>query len=175
MCWQRDLSENRPWASSVRCGVHVNSPVTLISNQQESNRTSRNEEFSKFASHSGGSFKPSHTIGGMSRNDGGMEIMYIFLDNYAIRRCSEIRPDSFEGQSGRSDWIQAAFEQQSKDSDDIWIAFQLNSCNIEIDSGSNRNAFEVHSGSFRGAFGTFWQDLKWLAVSILLRRRSECF
>ena len=55
-------------------------PVTLIPNQQESSRTSRNEEFSKFAPHSGGNFKPSHTRGGMSRNDGGMEIIYIFLD-----------------------------------------------------------------------------------------------
>ena len=27
----------------------------------------------------------------------------------------------------------------------------------------------------RGAFGTFWQDLKWLGVSILPRMRSECF
>ena len=32
-------------------------------------------------------------------------------------------------------------------------AFQLNSCNIEIDSGSNRNAFEVHSGSFEAHSG----------------------
>ena len=44
--------------------------------------------------------------------------------------------------------VPTEFERQSKDSDDIWIAFQLNSCNIEIDSGSNRNAFEVHSGSY---------------------------
>ena len=142
----------------------ANTPVTLISNQQESSRTSRNEEFSKFAPHSGGNFKPSHNRGGMSRNDDtcGMEIIYIFLYRYAIRRCSELRPDSFEGQSGRSDWIRAAFERQSKDSDDIWIAFQLNSCNIEIDSGSNRNAFEVHSGSFEahsGHSGRIWSGL----------------
>ena len=78
---------------------------------------------------------PSHTRGGMSRNDVEMEIIYI--PGYAIRRCSELRPDSFEG--------------QSKDSDDIWIAFQLNSFNIEIDSGSNRNAFDVHSGSIAEA------------------------
>ena len=124
---------------------------------------------------SGGNFKPSHTRGAMSRNDGGMEIIYIFLDD-AIRRCSELRPDLFEGQSGRSDWIRAAFERQSKDSDDIWIAFQLNSCNIEIDSGSNRNALEVHSGSFEahsGHSGRVWSGLPFR--SILLRRRSECF
>ena len=125
------------------------------------NQPSRNEEFSKFAPHSEGNFKPSHTRGGMSRNDGGMEIINIFLD-HAIRRGSELRPDSFEGQSGRSDWIRAAFERQSKDSDDIWISFQLNSCNIEIDSGSNRNAFEVHSGSFEahsGHSGRIWSGL----------------
>ena len=139
----------------------ANTPVTLIRNQQESSRTSRNEEFSKFAPHSGGNFKPSHTRGGMSRNDGGMEILYN-IPRYAIRRCSELRPDSFEGQSGRSDCIRAAFERQSKDSDDIWIAFQLNSFNIEIDSGSNRNAFEVHSGSFEahsGHSGRIWSGL----------------
>ena len=58
-------------------------------------------------------------------------------------------------------WIRAAFERQSKDSD-IWIAFQLNSCNIEIYSGSNRNAFEVHSGSFEahsGHSGRIWSGL----------------
>ena len=43
---------------------------------------------------------------------------YLYIPRYAIRRCSELRPDSFEGQSGRSDWIRAAFERQSKDSDD---------------------------------------------------------
>ena len=82
-----------------------------------------------------------------------------FIPRYAIRRCSELRPDSFEGQSGRCDWIRAAFERQSKYSDDIWIAFQLNSGNIEIDSGSNRNAFEVHSGPFEahsGHSGRIW-------------------
>ena len=48
-----------------------------------------------------------------------------------------------------------------------WFLLIPNKCdggfnieNIEIDSGGNRDAFEVHSG-------TFWQDLKWLAVSIL--------
>ena len=87
---------------------------------------------------------------------------YLYIPRYAIRRCSELRADSFEGQSGRSDWIRAAFERQSKDSDDILIAFQLNSCNIEIDSRSNRNAIEVHSGSFEahsGHSGRIWSGL----------------
>ena len=44
----------------------VYTPVTLIPNQQESSRTSRNEEFSKFAPQSGGHFKPSHTRAGMT-------------------------------------------------------------------------------------------------------------
>ena len=38
--------------------VTLNTPVTLIRNQQESSRTSRNEGFSKFAPHSAGNFKP---------------------------------------------------------------------------------------------------------------------
>ena len=37
--------------------------------------------------------------------------------------------------------------------DGIRSAFQLNFLNIEIDSGSNRNAFEVHSGSFEALSG----------------------
>ena len=137
-------------------------PVTLIPNQQESSRTSRNEEFSRFAPHSGGNFKPSHTRGGRNEPEWRRNGNYLYIPRYAIRRCSELRPDSFEGQSGRSDWIRAAFERQSKDSSDIWIAFQLNSCNIEIDSGSNRNAFEVHSGSFEahsGHSGRIWSGL----------------
>ena len=73
------------WTSlKSSCTAHsiINTTVTLIRNQQESSRTSRNEEFSKFAPHSGGNFKPySHTRGGMSRNDVGMEILYIFLDS----------------------------------------------------------------------------------------------
>ena len=146
--------------SGIRFAL-ANTPVTLIPNQPESSRTSRNGEFSKFAPHSGGNFKPSHTRGGMSRNDGGMEIIYIFLDMRFGGVPNYVRTHS-EGQSGRSDWIRAAFERQSKDSDDIWLAFQLNSCNIEIDSGSNRNAFEVHSGSFEahsGHSGRIWSGL----------------
>ena len=65
----------------------------------------------------------------------------VYIPGYAIRRCSELRPDSFEGQSGRSDCIRAAFERQSKDSDGIRIAFQLNSFNIEIIPA----AIEMHS------------------------------
>ena len=72
---QLDMSEGQ----KLNLAIHHN-PVTLIPNEQESSRTSRNEEFSKFAPHSGGNFKPSHTRCGMSRNDGGMEIIYIFLD-----------------------------------------------------------------------------------------------
>ena len=40
--------------------------------------------------------------------------------------------------------VSIAFERQSKDSDGIRISFQLN----YFDSGSNRDAFDVHSGSF---------------------------
>ena len=86
----------------------------------------------------------------------------LYISGYAIRWCSELCPDSFEGQSECSDCIRAAFEWQSKDSDGIRIAFQLNSFNIEIDSRSNRDAFEVHSGSFEvhlGHSGRIWSGL----------------
>ena len=43
----------------------VDTPVTLISNQQESSRTSRNEEFSKFAPRSFGSFKLTKILTGL--------------------------------------------------------------------------------------------------------------
>ena len=93
----------------------------------------------------------------------------LYIPGYTIQRCSELRPDSFEGHSGRSDCIRAAFERQSKDSDGIQIAFQLNVLKY-------RNRFRQQSrcirGAFRlirGAFGTFWQDLKWLVISILPR------
>ena len=125
--------------------------------QQESSRTNRNEEFSKFAPHSGGNFKPSHTRGGMSRNDGGMEILYIFLDMRFGGVLEYVRTHS----RAKRD-VPTEFERQSKDSDDIWIAFQQNSFNIEIDSGSNRKAFEVHSGSFEahsGDSGRIWSGL----------------
>ena len=130
------------------CSNFLIPPVTLIRNQQESSRTSRNEEF-----YSGGNFKPSHTRGGMSRNDGGMEILY-YIPRCAIRRCSELRPDSFEGQSGRSDWIRAAYSSGNRNISTT-IAFQLNYFNIEIDSGSNRNAFKMHSGHS----GRIWSGL----------------
>jgi len=58
-------------------------------------------------------------------------------------------------------------------SDDILSAFQLNSC--------NRIRFRQQSRCIRGALrrirdalGTFTQDSKWLAISILPRMRSEC-
>ena len=66
---------------------------------------------------------PCHTRGGMSRNDAGMGIRYIFLDNYAIPRCSELRPDSFEGQSGRSDCTRAAIERFRRHSNCIPAEF----------------------------------------------------
>ena len=49
--------------------------------------------------------------------------------------------------------VQTAFERQPKDSDGIRIAYQWNSFNIKIDSGSNRDAFKVHSGSFEAHSG----------------------
>ena len=97
-------------------------PVTLIRNQQESSRTSRNEEFSKFAPHSGGNFKPSHTRGGMSRNDGEMEILYIFLDmrfggvlNYVRThsRANRDVPTEFEPHSSCKRKIPTTFELHS--------------------------------------------------------------
>ena len=108
-----------------------------------------------------GNWNPCHTRGGMRQNEPECRLNENSLYNsgHAIRWCSELRPDSFEGQSGRSDCIRAAFERQSKDSDGISSAFQLNSFNIEIDSGSNRNAFEVHSGSVEahsGHSGRIW-------------------
>ena len=100
----------------------VYTPVTLIPNQQESSRTSRNEEFSKFAPHSGGNFKPSHTRGGMSRNDGGMEIIYIFLDmrfggvlDYVRThsRANRDVPTEFEPHSSGNQKIPTTFELHS--------------------------------------------------------------
>ena len=98
---------------------------------------------------------PGHTRGGMRRNDGGMEILYIFLDMRFGGVLNYIRPDFIRGPIGT---FSTEFEPhssggQSKDSSDIWIAFQLNYFNIELDSGSNRNAFEVHSGSFEAHSG----------------------
>ena len=58
--------------------------------------------------------------------------------------------------------VPTAFEHKIKDSDGIRGAFQLNSCNIKIDSGSNRDAFEVHSSSFEahsGHSGRIWSGL----------------
>ena len=96
--------------------IHItNTPVTLIPNQQESSRTSRNEEFSKFAPHSGGNFKPSHTWG-------GMEIIYIFLDmrfggvlNYVRThsRANRDVPTVFEPHSSGNRNIPTTFELHS--------------------------------------------------------------
>ena len=112
---------------------------------------------------------PSHTRGGMSRNDGGMEILYIFLDmrfggvlNYA-RTHSRANPD-----------VPTAFERQSKDCRIERFRRHLN-C---IPANRFRQQSKCIRGAFRlirAAFGTFWQDFKWLAISILLRSRSECF
>ena len=94
-------------------------PVTLIRNQQESSRTSRNEEFSKSVPHSGGNFTPSHTRGRMSRNDDGMEILYIILDmrfggvlNYVRThsRANRDVPTEFEPHSSRNQKIPTTFE-----------------------------------------------------------------
>ena len=62
--------------------------------------------------------EPSHTRGGMSRSDVGMEILYIFLDMRFSCDLNCVRSHS------RANWdVLTAFERQSKDSDDIWIAF----------------------------------------------------
>ena len=105
----------------------------------------------------------SHTRGGMSRNDVGMEILYN-ISGYAIRRWFWITSGLIRGPIGTF-WLHSSGNRKHSN------AFQLNSFDIEIDSGSNRDAFRL----IRGAFGTFWHDLKWHAVSILPRRRSECF
>ena len=104
-------------------------PVTLIRNQHESRR------MFKIRSTFGREFQTliTYTRSGMTSK------LKFFIYSWI---CD----------SGRSDCIRAAFERQSKDSDGIRIAFQLNSFNIEIDSDSNRDAFEELSGSF----GTFW-------------------
>ena len=83
----------------------------------------------------------------MSRNDVGMEIIYIFLDMRFGGVLNYVRTHSRANRV-----VPTAFERQSKDSDGIRIAFQWNSFNIEIDSGS-RDAFEVHSGSFEAHSG----------------------
>ena len=75
--------------------------------------------------------------------------MYIFLDICRIPIVlSYVRTHS-RANPAFSIVIWASFKRQSKDSDDIWVAFQLNSLYIEIDSGSNRNAFDVHSAHSR--------------------------
>ena len=64
--------------------------------------------------------------------------------NCAIRRCSELRPDSFQGKSGRYDWIRTAFERQSKDSDRP-TTFELHSSWILLIAKSSPAAIEMHS------------------------------
>ena len=78
---------------------------------------------------------PSHIRGGMSRNDVGMEILCIFLDMRFGGVLNYVRTHSRANRD-----VATAFERQSKDSDGIRIAFQLNSLNIETDSGSNRDS-----------------------------------
>ena len=141
--------------------VFCNTPVTLIRNQQESSRTSWNEEFSKFAPHSGGNFKPSHVS--LEAEWAGMEILYIFLDMQFGGVLNYVRT-------------------HSRANRDVPTEFQRHLNCIPAEFVKYRNRFRQQSrcirGAFRliwGAFGTFWQDLKWLAVLILLRRRSECF
>ena len=76
-----------------------------------------------------------HTRGGMRRNDVGMEILYILLDMQFGGVLNYVRTHSRANRD-----VPTAFERQSEDSDDIWLAFQLNSFNIEIDSGVKRNS-----------------------------------
>ena len=101
-----------------------NTPVTLIRNQQESSRTSRNEKFSKFAPHSGGNFKPSHTIeaewAGMTAE--WKFFIYSYIDmrfggvlNY-VRTHSRVNrdvPTKFEPHSSGNRKIQTTFELHS--------------------------------------------------------------
>ena len=124
VCHNMHSLEERALLSCDNCHdcVQRYTPVTLIPNQQESSRTSRNEEFSKFAPHWGGNFKPSHTRGGMSRNDGGMDIIYIFLDmqfggvlNYVRThsRANRDVPTEFEPHSSGNRKIPTTFELHS--------------------------------------------------------------
>ena len=87
---------------------------------------------------------PSHTRGGMSRNDVGMEILYIFLDmrfggvlNY-VRTHSRANRDV--PTAHYADGIRAAFERQSKDSDDI-----LNCIPAEFYRFSRQFSSSLHS------------------------------
>ena len=77
----------------------------------------------------------------------------LYSYRYAIRGVFWITSGLIRGPIGTFRLNSSRIERQSKDSDDIWIAFQLNSFNIEIDSGSNRDPFEVHSGSFEAHSG----------------------
>ena len=99
-----------------------NTPVTLIPNQQESSKTSRNEEFSKYAPHSGGNFKPSHTRGGMRWNDGGMEIIDIFLDMQFGGVLNYVRTHSRANRD-----VLTEFEPHSSGNQKILTTFELHS------------------------------------------------
>ena len=94
---------------------------------------------------------PSHIRGGMSRNDGGMEILYTFLDMRFGGVLNYVRTHSRANRD-----VPTEFERQSKDSDDIWIAFQLNSFNIEIDSGSK---IKMHSRCIPAHSRRIWDIL----------------
>ena len=102
-----------------RLPLVIYTPATLIRNQQESSRTSRNENSRHIRE---GISNPSHTRGGMSRNDVGMEILYILLDmqfggvlNYVQThsRANRDVPTAFEPHSSGNRKIPTTFELHS--------------------------------------------------------------
>ena len=100
-------------------------------------------------------------------------MLYKFTSN-AVRMLPEWPPNIVRVSLNSNRMQLEYLECTSNDSDGIRSAFQLNSFNIEIDSGSNQGAFEVHYGSFEahsGHSGRIWSNL---AVLILPRMQSEC-
>ena len=105
---------------------------------------------------------PSHTRGGMSRNAIWIKILCIFLDmrfdgvlNYVWThsRANRDVPTAFEPHSSGNRKIPTAFEVHSS-----WILL----ISKIINSGSNRDVFELHSCSFEahsGHSGRIWSGL----------------
>ena len=97
-------------------------PVTLIGISRNQEEPAGMKNFQNSSHIREGISNPSHTRGGMSRNDVGMEILYIFLDMRFGGVLNYVRTHSRANRD-----VLTAFEWQSKDSDGIRIAFQLNS------------------------------------------------
>ena len=123
-----ELFIHKPCQAEDSCGIHCNTPGP--------------------PSHLFGISRNQAEPAGMSRSDVGMDIFIyflIFLDMWFGGVLNYVRTHSLANQDVPT--------RLSKDSDNFWIAFQLKSFDIEIDSGSNQNAFEVHSGSFEAHSG----------------------